>query len=385
MTLNPITRILAGRTAKMVIGILVIVEAVFVSESFTTLLEITLEFGGGAWDLATLLLLKMPEIIDFGLPLAMVIGFYFAITTARDNSELIVCAAAGVSWSRLPLFAFQIGVIGFLTSILISGYGVPLASYAKRIAIAQMYSTQITRQLLNPSADVTIQEMNGNTVITLNGVNEGGAPKPNLFVYHPQTANKGDESWHVSLAQDWVVSETDEAGHFRADLLSFTDYSGSSSDQPMSITQVNSMSMTFELDDLLRKVDRARRKDEVFLVALAEMFATSDGGGKTVERAIFGEKLARALLCPVAAALALFGAAFSQYKYGRLTALPLALIGVLGADILSREILSTAAIAGILPLILAALGVAFMTLTPPAIFLFFNGEKVIFPLKDPVG
>ncbi|GEM_PF-6183960 len=381
MTLNPITRILAGRTAKMVIGILVIVEAVFISESFTTLLEITIKFGGDAWSLATLLALKMPQIIDFGLPIAIVIGFYFAITSARDNSELIVCAAAGISWKRLPVFALQIGGLGMVVSLLVSGYGLPMASYAKRIAIAQMYSAQITRQLLDPSPKITLREIGDNTLITLPGGSENGELRDNLFVYHPSVAGK----LHVSLAEDWTVTRTNKSGQegvFSANLRQFTDYSLQSRDQQLSTARVNQFSLEFKLSDLLREVDRKRRDDEVFLVGLAGLFSTSE---PTDARGILGEKIARALLCPAAALLALLGAALSQFRFARLTALPFALAGVLTLDILGREILSNAAVAGVWPLSLAIAGVLAIFLLPTALVLAFTGEKVIFPLKDSTG
>jgi len=391
MTLNPITRILAGRTAMMVIGILVIVEAVFVSESFTTLLEITIRFGGGAGALAVLLLLKMPEIIGFGLPIALLIGFYFAVTMARDNSELIVCAAAGVSWRRLPAFALLIGTLGMGASLLVSGYGVPMANYAKRMAVAQMYSDQITRQLLTPSPKITLQEMADKTLITVaaaQNIGAANAPRGNLFVHH--TSQKG--AWHVSLAQNWQVTRAQETGMFTATLNSFTDYWGQSAtaetaDQPLSTTRVQNMSIDFELADLLREIDRTRRKDEVFLGAFGAIFksGTGDFDLKTDVRTVFGEKIARALLCPAAALLALFAAALSQFRFGRLTALPVALGGVLGLDILGREILGAAAISGAIPLGLATLAVVALFVLPPLLFLALNGERVIFPVKDPAG
>ena len=97
---GPMTRLLAGRTMRILLGLLVLIEAIFIAESFTTTIETVVSNGGSAWDLFLLLLLQTPEIVDFALPLVLLIGLFFAINAARDDNELVVCSAAGVPWTQ---------------------------------------------------------------------------------------------------------------------------------------------------------------------------------------------------------------------------------------------------------------------------------------------
>ena len=93
---GPMTRLLGWRSLRMLLGLLALIEAIFIAESFTSLMESVVRNGGSALDLALLLTLKTPEVIDFALPLVILLGLFFAINASRDDNELVVCAAAGV-------------------------------------------------------------------------------------------------------------------------------------------------------------------------------------------------------------------------------------------------------------------------------------------------
>ncbi|MCW8843958.1 MAG: hypothetical protein OQK00_11135, partial [Rhodobacteraceae bacterium] len=64
MRINPVTRILTLPTLARLGLLLVLVVAVFLAESFTSLMERALRYGGGSSDIFVLLMYQAPGIID---------------------------------------------------------------------------------------------------------------------------------------------------------------------------------------------------------------------------------------------------------------------------------------------------------------------------------
>ena len=63
----PVVRVLGKPLILRLLLLLLVIEAVFLAESFTTLMEHALRYGGSTTDVAHLLTFKIPEILDLGL------------------------------------------------------------------------------------------------------------------------------------------------------------------------------------------------------------------------------------------------------------------------------------------------------------------------------
>ena len=407
---DPILRLLFGPTFLLVTGIIICVEAIFIAESFTTIMEITIEFGGSALNALTLAALKAPEILDFGIPIALLVGIYFAVTQIREELAFVVCAAAGVSWVRIPVFAGSIGALGGVSSILLSGFVTPETRHMQRITVFDMQARQVTLQLERNSTQKAVQTIGGLTFISTGEADESGEGAKNLMVYFD---SKGD-NWHVSLADDWLVDGPDMLGIYRVTLLNFSDYVGTgrpistgvdSADVPpdhsdpagmilqdvlraqsdgprFSTLLVKSTVVEFQLDEVLGQMDELRRMDELILRDLTKSIGSEDTGSAL---RLLAEKLARALLCPFAALAALLAATAASGRKGRMTALPLAAIGLLGLDVVGRSALIKASASGVLMLAGGSVLLLLLTVLPVVALLYLLGERVILPFQDKTG
>ena len=382
------TRLLGWRSLRMLLGLLALIEAIFIAESFTSLMESVVRNGGSALDLALLLTLKTPEVIDFALPLVILLGLFFAINGARDDNELVVCAAAGVPWTRIPLFAFNIGLAGFCFSILFAGYLTPMANYAQRMAIYALETHRTLQEIVDPAPKNSLRGLQDRTVIATPPT-DPTAERGNLFVFEP---DKGD-GWRVSQADDWtvVVPEADEGYSIR--LQGFRDYTGVSRPDGGVETnseahedlqarfstarlKVKSLAMEFRLEQVIAAADRARRNNERLLFSAPSGGAADDAPALTIDRRV-GEVIARALLCPIAALLAVAAAAWSATPQGRFLALPVAAIAVLAGDIFARTLLGDAAQAGTQVFLSGAFLVLAVGLGSPLIYIIRRGEVMI--------
>ena len=149
MRFGMITRLLGPRMLWLFLGLIILIEAIYLAEEFTTLMSFIVANGGGVWDTLILSLLKTPEIIDFTLPIAIMIALYFAILSVRDSNELMICAAAGVSWWQIPRFAGLIGIVCALISIGFAGYISPISKHWHRIT-AQSLQASYTLSTITP-------------------------------------------------------------------------------------------------------------------------------------------------------------------------------------------------------------------------------------------
>jgi len=402
---DPVAKLLAVPMLFLVIGVLLVVESIFMVESFTTILEITIGLGGTVSDAATLVVLKAPEILDFAIPIALLIGVYFAVTRLREEWAFVIFAATGVSWVRLPVFAALAGTIGGAVSLGISGYLAPEARHYQRLAVFDMHARNIVAQLTHKTTIKPVQELAGTTFISTKSGAHGDKKTNSLFIYHP---NKGG-NWHVSLADDWTISGPEKNGEYVVKLRNFRDYTGAIKpyglgfdDAPeasalggmlgdilradklpkFTTILVKNTSVEFDMRKVLGKLDQNRRLDELALGDLAKDI--SNKGAPSALRLLAG-KIARALLAPFAALAALLAATVANGAWGRMTALPLAAIGVLGVDVLGRGWLHFAAGGGVWPLAAASALLLGLSLAPVIWLIARFGEHIILPYRDKTG
>lgn len=331
----------------MVLGILILIEAIFIAESFTSLMRIVAENGGSVWQLALVLLLKSPEIFDFALPLALMLGVYFAVTGARDDRELVVCAAAGVPGARVSLFAFAAGMVGFAVSILFAGFVTPASQYALRLSSHQLEANRIRQHLVDPGQRRLIHSVDSQTVLAVPSA-DPESRRGNLFFFDEMD----DGSWRFSQSDDWSAEGPMEDGRFEVHLKSYREVFGGAPapaeaeagaarlrDQ-LRVT-ARTVAVDVNVDGLIPLFDQVPRHHE--LLMHKHVSFPEEGGLLPTPNPRFAEILVRALLCPIAAVLAAAAATWSGGRVGRYLALPALTVGVLACDVSARAILVDAA------------------------------------------
>ena len=115
---------------KFVGFVLVGAEAIFLSDALiSNLLPLVLEHQAGILNLLTLVVLSVPVVLVIALPLALLVGAYFAFLRRRQAAEFTVMAGMGYSSRSLIALAVTIGLGGLAASLLLSGFAEPLARH----------------------------------------------------------------------------------------------------------------------------------------------------------------------------------------------------------------------------------------------------------------
>lgn len=390
MARSPMTRILWRRGWRTVAGILVLIAAIFIAESFTTLLSQVMEHQGSAARLALLLGLKLPEIVDFALPLALMLGLYFALTGARDDRELVICAAAGAPWTQVPRFALLVGLGGMAISLLFAAVVKPSASYAARLTFYDLELRAIAAKLAGEGPASFTRTIEGRTVIATPG-DSSGAVSGNLFVYQEDA----EGAWRFDQADEWGVLGRDIDAGVRVELRGYRTYSGGPStiaapadrSEPSAVgltvgpavIQVSNLVVNIQEDEVLPARNRDRRPHETLFLGMFEGSAGLAALASPSPR--LGEAVARALLCPFAALVAVAGAAFAGTGPGRFTALPLTTGLVLGFDILSRALLRDAGAGPPAAFWGTALALAAVAVLAPLAYVLARRERMVIPAR----
>ncbi|WP_425050419.1 LptF/LptG family permease [Psychromarinibacter sp. S121] len=388
---SPMTRLLRQRALRTIVALLVLIESIFIADIFTSTLQQVLREGGSALDLLKILLLKSPEIVDFALPLVLFLGIYLAVTRARNANELVICAAASEPWTRIPRLAMYLGGAGFALSFLFSGLVTPLSNYVQRLALYELRSRTLIAELSDPAEVRRVREISGRTFIAT-PTDDPDAQHGGLFVYRPGPGG----SWNVAQATDWDVVGPDENRNYVVRLQEFREFRGRNGEAPTEAPTagvagldfaritVRTMELAFSTDEVLEKADESPRVTERYLFEndgplWGEPITRDDGRRLTRPTRQFGEMLARAILCPVAAAVAVAAAAFSGTRRGRWLALPGGLLLVLAGDVASRAILGDAVVLGYIRFWPAALAIVAMGLAPALGYVWLRAERIVMP------
>ena len=388
---RPIVRLLGPRTFWLFAGIIGLVEAIYLAEEFTSLMEFIVANGGTVTDTLFLSLLKTPEIIDFALPIAILISVYFAILGARETNELMVYAAAGVPWSRIPHFAILVGLVGVTISIAFSAVITPSAAYLFRVTAQTLEGTSAIREITEPGHKNAIRSFNGRTFIATPPLVQP-ANRGNLFVFQP---DEGD-GWRASQADDWTIVGPRDDGSHAVRLESYRDYVGRSEEQQVALEadigtvqgtlqtakwDVENVAVVIRLEELLRPVDLAPQREETILLPLlvAGIVATQLGW-EQFDRQV-GQIFGRATGCLLAALLAVAAAAWTGSQFARLAGLPLSVAVILGGDVVIRTLLVDAAVQGILPFLQTFAIVLAIIFFVPLAYIYRRREAVIVPRR----
>ena len=187
-------------------GILALVLAVFLAEILTSNLEAVLHLNGSALDVAVLLALSVPEILDLALALAVMVAVFLSVREAGRRGELLVVAGAGVPSRKLVLFVVQIGLCGAALSLLVSSVVLPSANYAKRAFEHSLEVDYITRSFRQEVDNPPVQSTSGYQFVAAGFEAANESSGPFLVVREDLETNFG---WRYAVARGWRVAPPD--------------------------------------------------------------------------------------------------------------------------------------------------------------------------------
>ena len=363
--LGPVTRLLALPALKRLTLLLSLIVAIFVAETFGGFLDQALRHDGGSLLVAWLLLLEAPEIIDLALAIGMLVAVFFAVTDARNRGELIILATNGVRWTRVLGFALCFGAFGAALSVTVSGFIIPKARYAERIATSTMRSDHILRQITETRPLNARQTIRGTTFIA-SPPTDDSQERGFLFVYQPRP----DGTWQVGQARDWTVEGPNEEDKHEIILKNFNAYSGSffsTAPRPVNAFDVAEAGMDFHMAEVITPPDLAYRERERLL------------SPSTATTARLSEVGSRALLILTAALLGLAAVLVSGGGLMRFLSLPLAAVVLLTYDVLGRTMVADASEVLAPVWLIATTTLAY--LAPPLIYVLWRGEQVMIPVR----
>ncbi|MCP4819141.1 MAG: LptF/LptG family permease [Shimia sp.] len=363
---QPVRRILGWPIFWRLLLIVAVIQAIFLAEEFTGLLQLALRLDGPASVVGRMLLFRMPEILDLALAFGLLIAVYFAVGEARDSGELVVLATAGIPWWRIVTLVLGIGLGGGLLSLANAGYLLPLSNFAERITVAELRKDYVLSRIQTPGAKTTRQTIEDTTFIATPPAQIDENRNGNLFVYQPDIGG----FWRAATSRNWQVIEFDEDSHSvqLEDLVTHEVPLGDRASAPfMNRYAVNAADFSFKMSDVTPDVDRTRGRAEKLLVL------QPDQGPRIADVAT------RALMVPLAGLIALCALVAGRTALTRLLALPLAAVLMLSLDVISNATVD-GWVGTLPPLMTTALAIT-LYLAPPLLFLGWHKETLMKPEK----
>ncbi len=364
---GPVTRVLLMPTLVRLLGLLALVEAVFLAESFQGLLEVTLRYDGSLWDVFHLLGYRAPEILDLALALGILVAVYFTVSDARNRGELIILATATVPWRHVIGFCLKLGAVGAIISLIVTAYLLPLARYHERITLEHLRNDHVTEQILATGPRQITQTFDGTTFIATPSVTTD-KERGQLFVF----SARPNGSWRAGVSQDWDIIAPQSGEIYSTilkDLRAYDRPTGTGSTKHIRAINTNSATIDFHMRDVAPPPDHSLRNNERPILLLEQ--APDDH--KRIAHAV-----GRALLAPAAAILALCAVVSAGAGVSRFISLPLALLAVMMLDVLGRSFLGN--ITNVPSLAIYALG-ALIYLLGPIGYVYWRGERLMVPVR----
>lgn len=364
----PVLRVLGKPLFLRLLLLLLVIEAIFLAESFTTLMEHALRLGGGPLDVAHLLGFKVPEILDLALAMSLLIATYFATQDARNRGELMILATAGVHWGRVVGFVLIFGLIGGALSFANAGLILPSAKFGERLALAELRKDYVLTRIQEGGSETTQQTLGDTTFIATpsatgtDDINDRG----HLFVFQPEV-NSG---WRAANSESWQVTEPDVSDTHKITLKQLNVVEGpyltsGNAPRPLNSFSTKSADFAFSMSDALPVTDSKRSAAEKLL-----SLTGSESGQIT-------RLLSRALMVPMAGLLALAALVAGGGGPLRFVALPLAALVMMMSDVASGALLS--GLASSLPTMFICAAAACLYLLPPLAYLIWRGEVLMKP------
>ncbi|MBO9476380.1 LptF/LptG family permease [Shimia sp. R11_0] len=363
----PVLRVLGKPLFLRLLLLLAVIEAIFLAESFTTLMEHALRTQGRALDVLHLLSFKLPEILDLALALSLLIATYFATQDARNRGELIILATAGVAWTRVIAAVLLIGTLGGVISFLNAGLLHPMARYGERLALAELQKNHLLSRMQNGTTQTAVQTLNDTTFVALPAQDPAAQAGGQLLVFQPQET---PGNWRIAQSQHWQITAQPPSDTHKISVKNLTVITGHDPTPTEPAPTLNrftteTASFAFSMSDALPPADTRRSAAERLLNLTGD------------EPARLTRLITRALMVPMAGLLALAALVVAPRGVLRMISLPLAALLMLCVDVASRAAITPLSASLSAPLLIALASVLY--LGPPLLVLGLRGEALMTP------
>jgi lipopolysaccharide export system permease protein len=379
------------RTVLEICLLVLLVEGLYLSERFISILKTIIDQPVGLTNAVPLLIWTAPE-VQLALPLAVLIATYRIVLQYRENREFIAFASGGQGPSAFLIFAGLIGLSTLLWSMLISGEITPHAKFAFREKLnavryeALLAGSSPGQFLYFPDYTIYVwptdgaagqpifvkQTLDGNSYRIMNAKQAGIIDKSTngylvIGVRGVTISDFPNESERSSAPPNPTsVAKTAEL---------FCKDCGSS---PFNTAHADSLVKTLEIENLVPNKPRGISPDEWTTMELLGWVSAPSGPRPDAAGIEAMRRFARGLLCFIAPFLAWLTLTFTTQR-SQVYALPLACAAVMVIDIGFSQIithLSTGSAVLPLPILLAVTSALLVALIAQ---IFARQQLLIFP------
>ncbi|HEX6971727.1 MAG TPA: LptF/LptG family permease [Limnochordia bacterium] len=124
--------------------------SLFLSGDLLNLARLAVELGAPLGAVARVLLLRLPQILVWTLPMAVLLGTLLSLSRLSAASEIVAMRAAGVSFYRLSAPPLAIGALMSILSFTLNEAVVPQANFvAQRVMVEEIQGGQLPRVTRN--------------------------------------------------------------------------------------------------------------------------------------------------------------------------------------------------------------------------------------------
>ena len=353
-----------GRILILVLLALLLVESIFIAEKLNEITLTVLDQNAPIAYIPLFIGLRMPDVFDLALPIAILIASYRVVLQARENREFQVFAGMGISVERLVLVAWLIGGASLVVSLTISGLVAPAAHYLQRYLLFE------ARYAVLGGAGPSEHFLSFDDYTVFVPANSTRTSVRPLYIH--RRVHGTDETDSVIIADAGRLAGLHQTGpaflHLQnPTIFNFTNTTSTNTEKagrPIACPNClrlprSAVSQILHAQNLVRAVNlgvlnnfppRGSTVDEASLFDL-----TFEAGSSITDRtrAIeFGRRLGRALLCLLAPLFAGAGLAVTS-RFNQALIMPLAVGLLFAADVALSTLVEVAGSAGLLPAALA--------------------------------
>lgn len=347
-----------GRRASLqILLVAALVEAIFIAEKLNEIVLTVLDQRAPGGYIPLFIVLRMPEVFNLALPIAVVIACYRAALQAREDREFLVVAGMGVSVGGLVRMAALVGVAALAISAVVSGFVAPAAQYAQRFLLFEARYAAL-RDGGSPGAFFRFGD---HTVFVAS--NLGGSAPNRLFIH--RRVDGTDDTERLAIAEAGRLEGLDGDGPAVLRLadttvLDFSTATGAgeaAGGQPIACPTCTRLPRSFatraiRTHAIEREIDRDEitdfkpRGSVVAEVALDDLLTGATTVGAKTRALEIGHRLGRLLLCLVAPFVAGLALAFADRRT-QAFAVPAAAAVLLALDVVVGSLVEGLAGAGV--------------------------------------
>jgi lipopolysaccharide export LptBFGC system permease protein LptF len=325
-----------------------LIEAIFLGERLTGILDSALQQSAELLDVLKLLIYTGPEVSDLALPIALLIAVYGITLRYREDREFLILAAAGIGAQQIIRMFTLLGAVALLFSLILSGFIDPYARYENReVLFTAKY--RALRGGITPGQFYAF-----GSIVVYAPSQSTNTPERRVFIHQPQ-----GETDRVIVANSARLEGPDEQGKLTLRLRDFTldEFAnprqqtppgtgfGSGALRPLNCAdcppirgepvrnlRIGSFAREMTIEELFRFDLRGTSPSEWTSLELLGL-TNPPGPSSTAHANEIGRRLSRAMLCLIAPLLALVALTFTTAR-AQAFAMPLACGGLMVLDLL---------------------------------------------------